>query len=94
MTVNLGINLFAFLALTLLWVGFAGALLFHPGTLDAVWQSFRGLPVFLQVIIGLLVLPIVLGLWIWESPWPTWLRLVLVIGLGAATIYTFFPRQS
>ncbi len=29
-------------------------------------------------------------MWIWESPWPLWLRLVLVIGLTLATVYTFF----
>ena len=57
-------------------------------------QFFRGMPFIFQAVIGLLVLPVVLGLWIWESSWPLWLRLILVLGLGWATIYTFFPKQA
>jgi hypothetical protein len=44
-------------------------------------------------ILGLLVLPVVVGLWIWETSRPLWLRLILVIGFGFATIYTFFPKK-
>jgi hypothetical protein len=47
-----------------------------------------------QILVGLLLLPLMLGLWIWQAPWPLWIRLILVIGLGFATIYTFFPKQS
>lgn len=43
----------------------ATALIFAPEILDGVWQSFRGLPLLVQVVIGLLVFPVVLGLWIW-----------------------------
>lgn len=85
------INITAFAILTLLWLGFGAALLFNRGILDSIWQSFRGLPIIVQIVVGLLVLPVTLGLWIWESSWPLWLRLLLVIGLGMATVYVFFP---
>ena len=88
------INLSAFAILTVLWLGFGAALFFNPALLDTVWQSFRGMPLVAQIVVGFLVLPVVLGMWIWESGWPAGLRLILVIGLAVATIYTFFPRRA
>jgi hypothetical protein len=94
MNSNLIINIAAFAVLTILWLGFGAALLFNRELLDTVWQSFRSFPWIIQIVIGLIVLPVALGLWIWESSWPLWLRLLLVIGLGFTTIYVFFPRKS
>lgn len=90
---NILINIFAFATLTILWLGFGAALLFNRELLDTVWQFFRSMPFAVQLVIGLLVLPVVLGLWIWESSWPIWIRLILVIGLGFATVYTFFQNR-
>ena len=90
---NMIINIGAFGILTLLWLGFAAALLFNQALLDSVWTSFRGLPWIVQGVVCILVLPVTAGLWIWETSWPLWLRLLLVIGLAWATIYTFFPRR-
>lgn len=91
---NRMINIVAFAVLAFLWLVFGVALLFNRGLLDSVWQSFRSWNLILQLLIGLLVLPVALGLWIWETSWPIWLRLILVIGLGAATIYMFFPWKT
>ena len=87
------INIFAFAVLTLLWLGFAAALLFNRDILDATWQAFRSWPFILQLVVSLLVVPVVLGLWIWQTSWPLLLRLVLVLGLAWVTVYTFFPRN-
>jgi len=91
---NMLINIGAFVILTGLWLGFAAALIFNQTILDNVWTAFRGLPWGVQGVIWLLVLPVTAGLWIWETNWPLWLRLVLVIGLGWVTIYTFLPRKA
>lgn len=91
---NMLISISAFAILGILWLGFGAALIFSPVLLDTVWQFFRGMPFAVQMIVGFLVLPVALGLWIWESSWPLWIRLILVLGLGFATIYTFFPKQS
>lgn len=91
---NMVVNVAAFVVLALVWLAFGAALIFDQAILDSVWQSFRGWPLIVQVIVGLLILPVVLALWIWESGWPLWLRLLLVIGLGVATIYLFLPRRS
>lgn len=88
------INIVAFAVLTLLWLGFGAALLFNRELLDTVWQSFRSWPLLLQLVAGLLVLPVVGGLWIWETSWPVLLRLVLVFGLAWVTVYTFFPIKT
>ena len=88
------IHIVAFAVLTVLWLAFATALLFNRGLLDTAWQTFLGWPLLLQIVVGLLVLPVVAGLWIWETSWPPVLRLVLVIGLAWVTIYTFFPRKK
>ena len=94
MSINTIISFGAFAILTLLWLGFGAILIFNQAILDSVWQSFRGLPWAIQGVVWLLILPVALGLWVWESPWPLWIRLILVIGLGWATIYTFFPKHS
>ena len=91
---NMIISIGSFAILTILWLGFGAALIFNQALLDTAWQLFRGLPLWAQVILGLLLLPLILGLLIWQSPWPLWIRLILVIGLGLATIYTFFPKQA
>jgi hypothetical protein len=88
------VSILAFSVLTFLWLGFGAALLFNWGLLDNVWQSFRSWPIMIQFVAGLLVLPVVLGLWIWETSWPLLLRLILVTGLAWATVYTFFPRKT
>ena len=90
---NMIINIGAFGILTFLWLGFAAALLFNQAILDSVWVAFRGLPWIVQGVVWILVLPVTAGLWIWETSWPLWLRLLLVIGLAWATIYMFFPRR-
>jgi hypothetical protein len=85
------VNLIAFALLTLLWLAFGAALLFNRGLLDQAWQRFRSWPLLVQLVVGLLTLPVVAGLWVWETTWPAWLRLALVIGLAWVTVYTFFP---
>jgi hypothetical protein len=47
-----------------------------------------------QALVTLLTLPVVLGLWVWQTSWPLWLRLILVIGLAWVTLYTFFPKKA
>jgi hypothetical protein len=91
---NMIINIGAFVILGVLWLGFAAALIFNQSMLDSVWAAFRALPWALQGVIWLLVLPVTAGLWIWETNWPFWLRLTLVIGLAWVTIYTFLPRKA
>lgn len=94
MSANMLVNIGSFAILSILWLGFGAALLFNQSLLDSTWQLFRGLPTIAQIGLGLLLLPLVAGLWIWETPWPLWIRVILVLGLAWATIYTFLPKQA
>jgi hypothetical protein len=58
-------------AVIVLWVLFGAALVFSPATLDGIWRSFRGLPLPVQIVGWIVLLPWVLGLVIWESSWAT-----------------------
>ncbi len=88
------INFAAFAALAALWLAFGAALLFNRELLDRVWQSFRRLPLLVQCAVVLLTLPVTVGLWVWQTRWPIWLRLVIVLALAWVTLYTFFPHLT
>ncbi len=86
------ISITAFVVLTVLWLAFAAALILNRALLDKTWRIFRSSPLLVQIVIALFILPVIIGLAVWETRWPIWLRLVLVLGLAWVTIYTFFPR--
>jgi hypothetical protein len=92
MNTDLLLSIVAFTVLTLLWLGFGAALLFDRELLAKTWRLFRSWNILIQLFVALLVLPVVLGLWIWQTRWPAWMRLLLVAGLAWMTEYTFFPR--
>jgi hypothetical protein len=86
------INIGAFVLFALLWAAFAGALVLSQGSVDQTWEWIGSLPLVLQAVVWLLFLPVVAGMWVWETSWPFVVRLVLVAGLGFANLYVFFPR--
>jgi ABC-type amino acid transport system permease subunit len=81
-----------FAVFAVLWVAFGAALVWSQGSLDAAWQSIRSLPLIVQGLIWLAFLPVMLGLWIWETTWPLVLRLILVIGIAGWNLIVFLPR--
>jgi branched-subunit amino acid transport protein len=86
------ISVGAFVVFAVLWAAFAAALIWSQGSLDQTWEWIRGLPLIVQGVVWLLFLPVVAGLWVWETTWPLVARLMVVAGLGFATLYAFFPR--
>ncbi len=82
----------AFLAFAVLWVEFAVALVWSQGSLDAAWQWVRALPLLVQGVVWVLFLPVVFGLWVWETTWPLIVRLVLIVGVAGWNLLVFFPR--
>ena len=81
-----------FVAFALLWLAFGVAVVWSQGSLDATWAWVRSLPVVLQGFAWLLFLPVMAGLWIWESGWPTFVRLMLVLGIAGWNLLVFLPR--
>jgi hypothetical protein len=82
--------LFAIFAVA--WVAFGAALIWSQGSLDAAWHWVRALPLIVQGIVWLLFLPVVFGLWVWETTWPLILRLVLIVGVAGWNLIVFVPH--
>ena len=82
----------AFIVFALIWGAFAYALIASQGSIDQAWQAIRGLPLVVQGLIWLLFLPVMVGMWIWETTWPIVLRVLLVAGLGAWNLMIFLPK--
>jgi ABC-type amino acid transport system permease subunit len=81
-----------FVIFALIWVAFGAALIWSQGSIDAAWSFIRSLPLLVQALVWLLFLPVMLGLWVWETTWPVALRLLLVIGIGGWNLIVFLPR--
>ena len=83
-----------FVVVAVLWLAFGGALVLRHDGLDIAWSAFRTAPLPLQVVEGVVLLPWVLALAVWEASWAVWLRLLVVLGLAWATIYAFLPWRN
>ena len=77
---------YAIVIFAMLWVGFAIALAMNREWLDLVWNWVRALPSVAEVIVWVLFLPIMVGLWIWESSWPALVRLLAFAGIVVWTL--------
>ena len=76
----------------LIWIAFAAGLLWSQGSVDQVWEAIRGLPLIVQLFVWLLFLPVMIGLWVWETSWPLIMRVVLVLGIAGWNLLVFLPR--
>ena len=65
----------------------------NQGSLDSAWAWIGGLPVVLQGIVWLLFLPVMAGLWVWESGWPMIARLMIEVSLAGWSLLVFLPRR-
>ena len=81
----------AFAAVVVLWIGFAALLLFSQSSIDDTWTWFKDQSLVVQIPLGVMFLPWVVGAWIWESSWPVEARGILVAGIAWANVYTFSP---
>jgi hypothetical protein len=81
-----------FVVFAVLWIAFGAALVWSQGSLDQAWQTVRSLPVVVQIVAWVLLLPVMAGLWIWETSWPLIARVVLVLGVAGWNLLVFLPR--
>ena len=79
-------SIYANVIFVVLWVGFITALVVNQEWLDVLWNWAQALPWLPKIIVWVLFLPIMVGLWIWESSWPTFLRLVGFAGMVGWTL--------
>jgi ABC-type amino acid transport system permease subunit len=81
-----------FVVFAAIWAAFGAGLIWSQGSVDAAWEAIRGLPLVVQAAVWLLFLPVMVGLWIWETTWPLVLRLLLVVGIAGWNLLIFLPR--
>ena len=81
-----------FAIFVVIWVAFAAGLIFSQGSIDQAWQTVRGLPLIVQLVVWVLFLPVMIGLWVWETTWPLIVRLVLVAGVAGWNLFMFLPK--
>ena len=80
------LSTYAIVIFAMLWIGFAIALVVNPGWLDLLWNWLQVLPTVVEIIVWVLFLPIMVGLWIWESSWPDLVRLLAFAGIVGWTL--------
>ena len=85
-TVPRVLSTYAIVIFAMLWVGFAIALVVNRESLDLLWNWVRALPSVVEIIVWVLFLPIMAGLWLWESSWPALLRLLAFAGIVVWTL--------
>lgn len=84
--------LFAIFAV--MWAAVVAGLVLSQGTVDQTWETIRGLPIVVQAVVWLLFLPVMAGLWIWESAWPLVVRIVLVASLAGWNLLVLLPKAA
>jgi hypothetical protein len=82
--------LFAIFAV--IWIVVAAGLIFSQGSVDQAWQTIAGLPLVAKLAVWVLFLPVMMGLWVWETTWPLIIRLVLVVGVAGWNLLIFLPK--
>ncbi len=85
-TVPRVLSTYAIVIFAILWVGLAIVLGVNLEWLDLLWNWVRALPAVAEIIVWLIFLPIMVGLWIWESSWPALVRLLAFVGIVAWTL--------
>ena len=86
-----GLAVYANVIFVALWLGFFVALIVDKAWLDAAWDWAEGLPTLNRVVVWIMFLPVLVGLWIWESSWPMLGRLA---GLGGMLLWTYAAVAS
>jgi hypothetical protein len=73
-------------------VAFVVLLVTAPEQLDAAWQWLRDLPIVLEIIAWVALLPWMLAYLAWQSSWALWVRVVVVAFLVGGFALSFWRR--
>ena len=79
-------SIYANVIFLVLWVGLVIALVVNRELLDVPWNWAQALPLVAKIIVWVVFLPIMVGLWIWESSWPTLGRMLGFTGIVGWTL--------
>jgi hypothetical protein len=87
------LNLIAVAAIGLLWVGFGLAAWLEPQLLAETWDWVDALPIGGEIVAWVVGLPWMVGLAVWQGPWPDLVRIGVFVGLAVASVWTFYPHR-
>ncbi len=65
-----------------------------PGQLDAAWQWIRELPLVLEVVAWIVLLPWLLAWMAWQASWALWVRIVVLVALLGGFASSFWRRNT
>jgi hypothetical protein len=85
-TVPRVMSTYAVLIFVILWIGFAVALIVNREWMDLLWNWVQAMPIVVKIIVWVLFLPILVGLWIWESSWSNFAQLLGFAGIVGWTL--------
>jgi hypothetical protein len=77
-----------------LWLAFGLALARDPARVDRAWRRLRSLPLPVQALAWLLLLPVLAGIGIWRTSWPRAARLTVIAGLACWNLLVLMPVAS
>ena len=84
------LSTYAIVIFAILWIGFAISLPVNREWLDLLWNWVRALPYVTEIVVWVLFLPLMVGLWIWESSWPALVNLLAVAGIVVWTLLAVY----
>ena len=73
---------------------FTVLLIVAPEQLTAAYEWIRGLPIVLEVVAWVLLLPWILAHMAWETAWALWIRLALVLFLVWGVALSFWRNNG
>jgi hypothetical protein len=83
-----------FVGMVGLWAVFGTVALASVGTLADLWSWVTGLPVVAEVVVWIAAFPWVLGLWVSQTSWAEWVRIILVVCFAAGWTIASIPRAK
>jgi hypothetical protein len=76
------------------WTAFGVVALTSVERLTELWKWVTGLPVVAEVVVWIAAFPWVLGLWVSQTSWAEWVRILLVVCFAAGWTIASIPRAK
>jgi hypothetical protein len=81
-----------FVGMVGLWTAFGVVALTSVEKLSDLWEWVTGLPVVAEVVVWIAAFPWVLGVWVSQTSWAEWLRILLVVCFAVGWTVVSIPR--
>jgi hypothetical protein len=82
-----------FIGVAGLWTAFGVVALLSTERLADLWNWVVGLPLVAEIVVWIAFFPWVLGLWVSQTSWPEWLRILLVASFAIGWTLVSIPRR-